>query len=211
MPSNNGEVYFHLYHQNFSDTNKGFARWHPEEGLKFYGVEDGLIDHQVTDLLLDYTGNLWVATRRGLCRFDGSTFQTFTTEDGLTNDPIHCLFEDSQGHIWIGTDRGVVHYDGRFFQSIKSPHIGSVCQILEDCDGTFWFGTAQHSLVHYRQRKNPPQIRLLQVIANQVYENLQEGILSTAGQQLTFEYKGLSFFHPSPRYALCLSPEGTRF
>ena len=192
-----GEVWFHLAYHNFSNTDKGFARWHPEEGLKFYGVEDGLIDHQVTDLLLDCTGNLWVATRRGLCRFDGSTFQTFTTEDGLTNDPIRCLFEDSQGHIWIGTDRGVVHYDGRFFQTIKSPHIGSVSQILEDRDGAFWFGTAQHSLVRYRQQKNPPQIHLLQVIANQVYEDLQEDIISTAGQQVVFEYKGLSFStHP---------------
>ena len=192
----NGEVYFHLSHQNF--FGKGFARWHPEEGLKFYGIEDSLIDHKVNDLLLDRAGNLWIATQRGLSCFDGTVFRNFTTEDGLPSNRIRCLFEDSRGHLWLGTDGGVVHYDGQFFQTIKSPHIGLVCQILEDRDRTFWFGTVLGSLVRYRLRQVPPQIRLLQVVADQVYENLEEVIVSTTDQQVIFEYKGLSFStHPS--------------
>ena len=194
----NGEFYFHLYHQNFSNSDKGFARWHPEGKLKFYGVKDGLIDDKVTDLLLDREGNLWIATQGGLNCFDGSIFHTFTTADGLPNNRIRCLFEDRKGHLWIGTDGGVSHFDGQLFQTIKSPHIGSVLKILEDRDGTFWFGTVQNSLVRYRQQKTPPQIRLLQVIADKVYENIKEGILSTAEQQVIFEYKGMSFStHPS--------------
>ena len=193
----NGEVYFFLYHQNLSDDNGGFARWHPEDGLKFYGVEDGLIDDRVTDLLEDSHGNLWVATLSGLCRFDGSNFQTFTTEDGLPGNRIHCLFEDSRGHLWLGTDGVVTHFDGQLFQTIKSPYIGPVCQILEDRDGAFWFGTVQNSLVRYRRGQNPPQIRLLQVIADKVYESLEGGILSTTDQNVIFEYKGMSLStHP---------------
>ncbi len=192
-----GEVYFHLIHQNFSDNDRGFARWHPEEGLKFYGIEDGLIDHRVNDLLKDRDGNLWIATQRGLSCFDGSTFHNFTTKDGLPSNAIRCLFEDSQGHLWLGTDGGVVHYDGQLFQTIKSPHIGPVLQILEDRDGAFWFGTVQNTVVRYRQQKKSPQIHLIQVVAGQVYENLQEGIVSTIDQDIIFEYKGLSFStHP---------------
>ena len=193
----NSEVYFHVTHQNFSDNYKGFARWHPKDGLKFYGMEDGLIDHQVTDLLLDRAGNLWIATLSGLSRFDGNVFHNFTTADGLPSDHIRCLFENRQGHLWLGTDGGVAHYDGQLFQTINSPHIGSVSQILEDRDGNFWFGTVQSSLVRYRPQKKPPQIRLLQVIADQVYEDLQEVVLSTTEQNVIFEYKGLSFStHP---------------
>ena len=194
----NGEVYFHLVHQNSSNNHKGFGCWHPEEGLKFYGIEDGLIDNNVNDLLLDRNGNLWIATLSGLSCFDGSTFSIFTTEAGLPSNRIRCLFEDSQGHLWLGTDGGVAHFDGRLFSTIKSPHIGPVFQIIEDhCDGTFWFGTVQNSLVRYRQQKNLPQIRLIQVVADQVYEDLAEVIVSTAGQQVIFEYKGMSFStHP---------------
>ena len=190
-------VYFHLIHQNFSDTNKGFARWHPEDGLKFYGIEDGLIDDRVTDLIEDRNGNLWIATQRGLSCFDGRTFHNFTTKDGLPSNCIHCLLEDRQGHLWLGTDGGVVHYDGQLFQTIKSLHIGPVLQILEDRDGAFWFGTVQNTLVRYRQQKKSPQISLIQVVAGQVYENLKEGIVSTIDQDIIFEYKGLSFStHP---------------
>ena len=194
----NGEVWFHLACRNFSDTDRSLARWHPEEGLKFYGIEDGLIDDKVTDLIEDHDGNLWIATLGGLCRFDGSTFQTFTTDDGLPSNRIRCLFEDRKGHLWLGTDGGVAHYDGQLFQTINSPHIGSVCRIFEDRDGTFYFGTIMGSIIRYRLRQTPPQIRLLQVIADKVYENSKEVIVSTAGQQVIFEYKGLSFStHPS--------------
>ena len=147
--------------------------------------------------MLDRTGDLWIATQGGLCRFDGSNIQTFTTADDLPSNRIHCLFEDRQDHLWIGTDGGVVHYDGQLFQTVKSPHIGPVLQILEDRDGALWFGTAQNSLVRYRQQKNPPRIRLIQVVADKVYENPEEFIVSTAGQQVIFEYKGMSFStHP---------------
>ena len=189
----NDEVYFHFFLQDFSDGDKGFARWHSEDGLKFYGIEDGLIDHQVTDLLLDRADNLWVATLCGLSRFDGNAFHNFTTADGLPSDRIRCLHEDRQGHLWIGTDGGVVHYNGQHFQTIKSPHIGPVSQILEDRDGTFWFGTTQGSIIRYRQRRISPQIRLIRVITDQVYEDLKEVILSKINQQVIFEYRGVSF------------------
>jgi len=194
----NSGIYFHLSEKKISDTYKGFARWHPEDGLKFYGIEDGLIDDRVTDLIEDRNSNLWIATLGGLCRFDGSTFQTFTTEDGLPSNRIRCLFEDRQGHLWLGTDRGVAHYDGQLFQTINSPHIGPVCRIFEDRDGTFYFGTILGSIIRYRQRQTLPRVRLLQVIADQVYENSEEVIVSTAGHQVIFEYKGMSFStHPS--------------
>ena len=190
----NREVWFHLGRQDFSD--RGFVRWHPEDGLKFYGIEDGLINHRVNDLLLDRHGNLWIATQKGLSYFDGDVFRNFTTEDGLQSNYIHCLFEDRKGHLWIGTNSGVVHYDGLLFQTIKSPHIGPVYQILEDRDGSFWFGTARGALVRYHLRQILPRIRLLQVVADQVYESPEEGILSTTEQNVIFEYKGMSFSTP---------------
>ena len=197
IAGHNGEIYFHLAQPYSSKNDKGFAHWHPEDGLKFYGVEDGLIDHQVIDLLLDRNSNLWIATPNGLSCFDGAVFRNFTTKDGLPSNAIHCIFEDRQGHLWIGTNRGAAHYDGQLFQTIKSPHIGPVCQILEDRDGNFWFGTVQNTLVRYRQQKNSPQIRLIQVVADQVYEDLEKDIVSTTDQNVIFEYKGMGFStHP---------------
>ena len=198
LATRNDEIYFHLTSSDHLASGTGLARWHPDEGLTFYGIADGLLDNNITDLLLDRHENLWIATPNGLSYFDGSTFRTFTTEDGLPSNHIRCLFEDRRGHLWLGTHGGVVHYDGRLFQTINSPHIGLVCRILEDRDGTFWFGTVSGSVIRYRLRQTPPQIRLLQVIADQVYEHPAEDvILSATDQQVIFEYKGLSFSTPA--------------
>ena len=192
----NREVYFFLTCHNF--FGRGLARWHPEDGLKFYGIEEGLIDDKINDLLLDRNGNLWIATQSGLACFDGRVFHSFTTADGLPNNRIRCLFEDRKGHLWFGTDEGATHYNGQLFQTIKAPYIGPVLRILEDRDGAFWFGTAQNTLVRYHLRQTPPKIRLIQIVADQIYENPQEVIVSTTVQQVIFEYKGMSFStHPS--------------
>lgn len=188
-----GEVYFCLTEKNSSKSGRGFARWHPDDGLRFYGLEHGLADDNVNDLLLDRVGNLWCATRKGLCRFDGKAFRTITAGDGLPGNYIRCLFEDRKGHLWIGTNSGVARFDGVHFQTIKSPHIGPVCRILEGRDGTFWFGTLLGTVVHYRERRNPPRVRLVRVITDQVYESLEGGIQTTSDRPVIFEYKGLGF------------------
>ena len=197
LATRNGEIYFHLTDRDSPTSGTGFARWHPEVGLTWYGVEDGLIDNHVNDLLVDRHDNLWIATRGGISCLDGNSFRAFTTEDGLPSNRIYCLFEDARGHLWIGTDKGVALYDGRLFQTIKSPHIGPVCRILEDRDGAFWLGTIVGSIIRYRPRQTPPRMRLIRVTTDQVYENVAEVCSSTAGQPVVFEYKGLSFStHP---------------
>ena len=40
----NGEYFAHIGAEDGLDIDKGFARWHPDEGLKYYGLDDGLID-----------------------------------------------------------------------------------------------------------------------------------------------------------------------
>ena len=192
-----GDIYFCLSDTHFANANNGFACWHPEDGIRFYGVDDGLIDANINDLLLDHTGNLWAATGKGLCRFDGNAFHAFTSEDGLPSDYIRCIFEDRHGRLWIGTNNGVAHFDGRIFQSIKSRHIGPVCRIREDRDGTFWFGTVLGTVIRYRVRHISPRVRPLQVIADRIYENFSEVVRTSYGQQVIFEYKGLGFStHP---------------
>lgn len=192
-----GAIYFCLSGTSYSESDRGFARWHPQDGLTHYGLDDGLIDTNVNDLLLDRDGFLWAATHKGLCRSDGNAFRAFTTEDGLPSNFIRCLLEDRQGHIWIGTNSGVVRYDGRVFQQIRSPHIGPVCRILEDGGGTFWFGAQQGSVIRYRRRHIPPRVRLKQVIAGRVYDKVDKAIHSTSDQPVVFEYKGLGFStHP---------------
>jgi len=199
------ELWFSLGTHNPSGRGKGVGRLHTDGGISLYSTDDGLADNRVTDLLEDRQGNLWIATQSGLSLFvDGVGFKNFTTEDGLPSNRLRCLFEDQRGHLWLGSDGGVAHYNGEMFQSIKSQHIGPVLRILEDQDGTFWFGTALGSVVRYRPRQIAPRVRILQVVADLVYENPQHVDLSTDARQVIFEYKGMSFTtHPRDMLYVC--------
>lgn len=61
----------------------------------------------------DATGQLWIATFRGLNRYDGHAYhQYFSTDDtlGLPDNNVQGLLCDSQGRLWVATVNGVCLY-----------------------------------------------------------------------------------------------------
>ncbi len=82
-----------------------------------FSVADGLAQSQVYTMIEDHNGYLWMGTQGGgLCRFDGTTFISFTLKDGLANNYIEALLVDGS-NIWIGTRNGLSIYDGLNFKS----------------------------------------------------------------------------------------------
>ena len=178
------------------DRGKGIGCYRQGAGLTFFTTAEGLVDNRVEDLLEDRNGQLWIATLGGLSCFDGIRFHNFTSEHGLPNNRIRCLCEDRQGHLWLGTDSGVVRYDGQHFQTIRSPQLSSVTSIVEDHSGHFWFATLHH-VIRYTPSSTPPKNRILRILADQIYQDVEQIEITTETHQIIFEYKGLSFrTHP---------------
>jgi ligand-binding sensor domain-containing protein len=78
-------------------------------GGPFTGLDDrgGLTDNWVMDLAWDRAGALWVATcTRGLGRWDGSRWTSWTTREGLSDDYTLSV-DEIDGRIWVGTLRGL--------------------------------------------------------------------------------------------------------
>src|ERR1044071_8627262 len=65
---------------------------------------------EVYDLLQDKSGYLWLATDRGVFRYDGYTFQSFSTTQGLTDNTIFSLYQDYAGRIWACAFNGRLCY-----------------------------------------------------------------------------------------------------
>ena len=114
-----------------------------------YGLENGLSQVTVNDMVLDDSGFLWIATQEGLNRFDGTLFKhyKYSKKDsiGLSGNFITKLFKDSNGYIWIGTARnGLNFYDPakRVIKKVVSPQIdltnSSVNGILEGPKSNLW-------------------------------------------------------------------------
>ncbi|HSD13333.1 MAG TPA: histidine kinase [Flavobacterium sp.] len=69
----------------------------------------GIPSNSVYDIFQDSKGFMWFATGKGLCRYDGNTFKTFT-DDFQTSKAGACLWEDPYGRIWYENFDGYLYY-----------------------------------------------------------------------------------------------------
>ena len=85
-----------------------------------YTSIDGLPQSQVTAMIEDANGYLWVGTEGGgLARFDGHDFKVYTTKDGLTANDIIGLHIDQHQNLWILHVRGLSKFDGYTFKRFQ--------------------------------------------------------------------------------------------
>ncbi len=83
-----------------------------------YDVRDGLPQSQVTSLLEDEFGYIWLGTRGGgLSYFDGTKFRTYTRSEGLLSNLVLSIFKSDDGDLWIGGGRGVSRFNGTIFKT----------------------------------------------------------------------------------------------
>lgn len=90
--------------------------------IRNYSIVDGLPQSQVTAMVEDKNGYLWLGTQGGgVARFDGRNFQVYTTLDGLLENFVVDILIDVQQNIWIVHHRGVTRYDGLHFTQFAVP------------------------------------------------------------------------------------------
>ena len=91
---------------------------------RLYTMKDGLPGLDVSAILIDSRGYLWMSSYGGLSRFDGSTFKNYGMSDGLPQySGTYNFIEDSIGRIWFVFKSGVGFFDGKKFVSypIENP------------------------------------------------------------------------------------------
>ena len=103
----------------------------------------------------DKFGNIWFGTYGGgVSKFNGLTFENYTTEHGLANNQVNKIIRDKSENLWFCTDGGI-----SFIPAAILSHADTSSQIftnytekdglagnnvwtgLEDNDGVMWFGT----------------------------------------------------------------------
>ena len=62
-----------------------------------YRSSDGLPQSNVTAMLQDRDGYIWIGTQSGIGKFDGTRFEIFTTREGLAGNYITDLELDRDG------------------------------------------------------------------------------------------------------------------
>jgi ligand-binding sensor domain-containing protein/class 3 adenylate cyclase/predicted metal-dependent HD superfamily phosphohydrolase len=127
-----------------------------------YSLENGLSQSAVTTIQQDETAALWIGTQDGLNRFDGHSFETFSsiTNAVITNDFIKTSLKSHDKKIWFGTQDGIFNYDpfSEKFTSFKHDFQSAlqVESLLETSDGKIWIGSYNNGLLAIE--KNSPKI-----------------------------------------------------
>ena len=65
---------------------------------------NGLPTNHVYGSLVDHLGYLWLATPRGVVRYNGYEMKIFGVSNGLPKEDVWNLVEDSSGRIWLSID-----------------------------------------------------------------------------------------------------------
>ncbi len=73
--------------------------------FKHFTINDGLPANQIYDILQSTQGFIWIATREGLSKFDGSEFTNYTHDpdkpNSLASNFVWTMREDSDGILWL--------------------------------------------------------------------------------------------------------------
>lgn len=83
-------------------------------------ISDGLEDMVVFDAEQDEMGFLWVTTRTGVNRFDGTHFDTYKIAHGLPHNLVRDLLKTESGQLWAASEAGLAYFDGAQFRDRKS-------------------------------------------------------------------------------------------
>jgi signal transduction histidine kinase/ligand-binding sensor domain-containing protein/DNA-binding response OmpR family regulator len=132
-------------------------------------VKDGLSQHDVSQVIQDSEGFIWIATYDGLNRYDGYRIENFFHDNNntasLSSNRIRTLFEDQKKRIWIGTDGYGLNYysleDGKIAR-IKAPNKYDIINdITQNSKGEILVASSQ-GLFKVIENKNSFSVEVIQ-------------------------------------------------
>ena len=90
-----------------SFSNRGLANEYIPS-VQHFSTEEGLSHREVHVIFQDTDDFLWVATRFGLNRFDGTAFKHWTTEEtGYNFNNISKIGQDDAGWLWLWNEESI--------------------------------------------------------------------------------------------------------
>jgi signal transduction histidine kinase/ligand-binding sensor domain-containing protein len=139
--------------------------WAGQYTLREWHAQDGLPSEDVTRVHQDRSGYLWLATSRGLARFDGSYFESLENDfKALTVPPyIHSTAETAELGVVFSTSTGglVTYRDGRFrwLEVLRDKIVNS---LHAEADGSLWGSCDDNTLFRLQAGKldiHAPEVR----------------------------------------------------
>ena len=152
---------------------------------------------ELQDSLTTQEGVLWLATSRGVIRYDGENAKTYTTkEDGFLVDNVKDVMEDSRGNIWFATwGGGTVRYDGETFYNLTTKDgltHNNISKIHESANKDIWFTTEGGVTQYTPTRGGLPECRLTSLESDKIYTDLSSSLTLPSRGTKILNIQGIS-------------------
>ncbi len=99
-------------------------------------VSNELSNQRIMSIVQDQRGYIWIATYRGLNRYDGNQMHQYFCNDqldGLPDNQVRNLHCDRQGRLWVVTKNGVAIYtDKDAFEHVTVPDLTLLSQSIAE-------------------------------------------------------------------------------
>ena len=173
-------------------------------------TKDGLSQNSATVFYQDKLGRMWIGTRDGLNKYDGTKITVYRKEIGnanaISNDHILSIEEDNEGHLWVGTLEGLNRYNPKtdtFTQYLYNKNAAkgitnnTIWDIKKLSDGNLWMATDNGITIYdttkntfYRYQYESDLIFglrvkcILQTTANKLYLGTTTGLIEVTNKAL---------------------------
>lgn len=170
--------------------------------IKTWDMDKGMPSDMVIQILEDTTGYIWLATYKGIARFDGVNFTNFnhSSSSAIESVTIQAATIDSDKNLWFGSQKGLVKYVN--YQFVRDPRLSSLnntsieALYYDSRSSTLWIGTTSNGVYRYRNRilEHLPQfLKIAKGIVKAIGCDLDGNIwIGTEGGKVT-KFNGESF------------------
>lgn len=130
--------------------------------FKHYTEENGLPSTYISEITEDKHGFLWIATAKGISRYDGTHFTNFTTylEDSIQYEigfVTSMIVDESGENLWIASKHGIIHTSIDTVDFIKidkliptnKSHVRKVNDLLLDNQKKLWTASFNEGLFSF--------------------------------------------------------------
>lgn len=136
----------------------GYAILPTQFHFRHYNIENGISANNISALLQDQKGYIWIGTENGLNRFDGNQFTLYQKNNPLYSNfhanSINTICETTDKELWLGTDNGVFIYNqvkDTFTPFVKQTSDKTsitswITHIIQDKAGNIWIATHKQGI-----------------------------------------------------------------
>lgn len=116
-------------------------------------ISSSLSNQRILGMTQDSLGYIWIATYRGLNRYNGREMQQYFCDDtphSIPDNQVWDVFTDKTGRVWVATKSGVAYYtENDDFAHVRLPNSSNLSQCFAQNRGGDIFLLQSHQVLRY--------------------------------------------------------------